>query len=165
MFRFPVQGRWTLRFGRVSKVVHVLVALPTRHPTGAPLGRPGCEPPSPLTPGQSGPPEAFGTTSDGQLWALFFHYGTRVSDTAAVFVGLVGTELKLVLRRTGGMALTTATAPDGTLRQPVWQQGHVGYMGPGSQYGTGWQITEPGCWRIHVGSRNAGADLWFSVIS
>lgn len=165
-FSFPAEGRWTLRFGRASKVVRVRVALPTPHPTGALLGRPGCEPPSPITPGRAGPPEAFGTTSNGQLWALFFH-GRLASDSAAVFTGLVGLELKVVLRGTAGVALTTATAPDGTQRQPVWQQTHSGstWARPGDEWGTGWRITEPGCWQIHVGSKDTGADLWFRVVS
>jgi hypothetical protein len=103
---------------------------------------------------------------DGQLWALFFH-GTRTSATEAIFANLVGEELKLVLKRAGGMGTTSATAPDGTQRQPVWQQAHgsSSWERAGSEWGTGWQITEPGCWRIHVGSAKAGADLWFSVIS
>jgi hypothetical protein len=166
MFRFPTAGRWTLRFGRISKVVRVLVALPTPDPAGAPLGRPGCEPPSPVTPGRTGLPEAFGTTSNGQLWALFFH-GAVASNTAAVFTNLVGRELKVVLKRTAGVDLTTATAPDGTERQPVWQRTHSGstWARPGAEWGTGWQITEPGCWRIHVGSIDMGADLWFRVVS
>ena len=165
-FRFPATGQWTLRLGRISKVVRVLAALPTLHPAGAWLGRPRCEPPSPITPGRPGLPEAFGTTSNGQLWALFFH-GRLASDTEAVFTGLVGLELKVVLRRTAGVAPTTATAPDGTQRQPVWQQTHSGstWARPGDEYGTGWQITEPGCWQIHVGPKSTGADLWFRVLS
>lgn len=164
-FRFPVEGRWTLRFGRISKIVRVLAALPTTHPAGASLGRPGCEPPSPLSPGRPGLPEAFGTTSDGQLWALFFH--PAASDTTAVFADLVGSELKIVLRRTAGVAPTIATAPDGTERKPAWQQTHSGstWARPGAEFGTGWHITEPGCWQVHVGSRNTGADLWFRVVS
>ena len=144
----------------------VLVALPTPHPAGARLGRAGCEPASPLTRGRDGPPEAFGTAVGGQLWGLFFH-GRRVSETEAVFANLVGEELKLVLKRTAGMALTYATAPDGTERQPVWQRAHgsSSWERAGGEWGTGWQITEPGCWRIHVGARNAGADLWFRVLS
>ena len=79
----------------------------------------------------------------------------------------MGEELKLVLKRTGGMRLTTATAPDGTQRQPVWQHAHgsSSWERAGGEWGTGWQITEPGCWRIHVGSAKAGADLWFTVVS
>ena len=92
---------------------------------------------------------------------------TLASDTDAVFAGMVGTELKLVLKRTLGRAATTATAPDGTRRQPTWQQGHgtSNWERPGNEWGTGWQITEPGCWRIHVGAVKAGADLWFKVVS
>lgn len=167
-FRFRTEGQWTLRFGRLSKVIRVRVALPTPHPSGAPLGRPGCEPASPLTLGREGPAEAFGTTVGGQLWALFFPFrGTRASDTEAVFASMVGDELKLVLKRTGGMGVTTATAPDGTKRKPIWQQAHgsSSWERAGGEWGTGWQITEPGCWRIHVGSVKAGADLWFTVLS
>lgn len=166
-FRFSAEGRWTLRFGRVSKAVRVLVSLPTPHPAGARLGRAGCEPASPITRGRQGPPEAFGTAVGGRLWALFFH-GTRASETEATFAGMVGEELKLVLKSTAGMTFTFAIAPDGTEREPVWQQGHVGsssWERAGIEWGTGWQITEPGCWRIHVGARNKGADLWFRVVS
>jgi hypothetical protein len=166
MFRFPTSGQWTLSFGRVTRALRVRAALPTRHPLGAPLGRSNCEPSSPITVGRVGPPEAFGTTSSGQLWALFFH-GTLTNDSSAVFSGLVGSELKLVLKRTAGVGLTTATAPDGTRRQPVWQRAHASstWERPGVEYGTGWQITEPGCWLIHVGSPDTGADLWFRVLS
>jgi hypothetical protein len=166
LFRFSVEGRWTLRFGRGSRVVRVLVPLPTPHPSGAPLGRAGCEPASPLTRGREGLPEAFGTAVGGQLWALFFH-GSRASETEASFADMVGEELKLVLKSTAGTTLTSATAPDGTERQPVWQQGHTGsnWERPGNEWGTGWQITEPGCWRIHVGPRAKGADVWFRVVS
>lgn len=167
MFRFSAEGRWTLRFGRVSRVIRVLVALPTPHPSGARLGRAGCEPASPITRGREGHPEAFGTAVGGQLWALFFH-GTRASETEASFTGMVGEELKLVLKSSAGLTLTSATAPDGTERQPVWQRGHVGsssWERAGVEWGTGWQITEAGCWRIHVGPRNKGADLWFRVLS
>jgi hypothetical protein len=165
-FRFSAEGRWTLRLGGLSRVVRVLVALPTPHPSGARLGRPGCVPASPLTRGREGFPEAFGTAVGGQLWALFFH-GTRTSETEASFAGIVGEELKLVLKSTAGTTLTSATAPDGTVRQPVWQQGHSGsnWERPGNEWGTGWQITEPGCWRIHVGAKTKGADLWFRVVS
>jgi hypothetical protein len=166
VFRFSAEGRWKLRFGRVSRIVRVWVPLPTPHPSGARLGRAGCEPASPLTRGRQGPPEAFGTAVGGQLWGLFFH-GTRASETEATFTGLVDQELKLVLKSTAAMTLTTATAPDGTERQPVWQQGHSGsnWDRPGIEWGTGWQITEPGCWRIHVGPKAKGADLWFRVVN
>ena len=93
---------------------------------------------------------------------------TRVSTTEAAFANMVGTELKLVLKWwSGGVGVTTATAPDGTLRQPIWQQGHGSsdWERAGIEWGTGWQITEPGCWRIHVGPRAEGADLWFRVVS
>jgi hypothetical protein len=108
----------------------------------------------------------FGTAVGGQLWALFFH-GIRASETEATFSHLVGEELKLVLKSPAGMTLTSATAPDGTERQPVWQHGHSGsnWERAGAEWGTGWQITEPGCWRIHVGPRDKGADLWFRAVS
>lgn len=165
-FRFSAEGRWILRFGRVSRVIRVLLPLPTPHPSGARLGGAGCAPASPLTRGREGFPEAFGTAVGGQLWALFFH-GTRASETEASFAGMVGEELKLVLKSTAGTTLTSATAPDGTERQPVWQQGHSGsnWERAGVEWGTGWQITEAGCWRIHVGPRAKGADLWFRVVN
>jgi len=93
---------------------------------------------------------------------------TRVSTTEAVFANMVGSELKLVLKWwSGGVGVTTATAPDGTQRQPIWQHGHgsSSWERTGIEWGTGWQITEPGCWRIHVGSVKTGADLWFTVVS
>jgi hypothetical protein len=166
LFRFSLEGRWTLHFGRMSRIIRVLVALPAPHPSGARLGRAGCEPASPLTPGRDGVPEAFGTAVGGHLWALFFH-GTRTSESEASFAGMVGEELKLVLKSTAGTTLTSATAPDGTERRPVWQQGHSGsnWERAGVEWGTGWQITEPGCWRIHVGPRTNGGDLWFRVVS
>ena len=93
---------------------------------------------------------------------------TRARTSEAAFANMVGTELKLVLKWwSGGVGVTTATAPDGTLRQPIWQQGHgsSNWERAGIEWGTGWQVTEPGCWRIHVGPRAKGADLWFRVVS
>ena len=166
-FRFRDEGRWTLRFGRVSKVVRVLVALPTPHPNGAALGRPGCSPASPITARRPGPTEAFGTTTNGQLWRCSCPATRHWRATPKSFEGTAGTDLKLVLKRTLGQAATTAIAPDGTQRQPTWQQGHgtSSWERAGNEWGTGWQITEPGCWRIHVGSATTGADLWFKVVN
>jgi hypothetical protein len=168
--RFARPGHWQLQLPQFGQSIAVAVrpAVPTPAPPGfGPLGRPGCAPPSP-TRTEGGLREIFGTAVGGeQLWALpFLGDGARwAGGDSAVLEELVGKRVKIVFAMTSVRAPFHAVSPKGETVEPVWRQGHVGptWVGiPGHQWGAGFVFSEPGCWRIRVGSRG---DVWLLIRS
>ncbi len=173
-FRFTMEGRWQLRVtdaasrrvpGAQPRVVRVRAPVPTLPPEGfGPLGKPGCNPPSPRDPSTQGLVDVFGTAVGGEeLWALpFLPAGASwASFDAAVFDGLVGKEVKIVFAMTTWHSPFRAVGPDGATVMPVWgPKGHSGSnwdRQPGIEWGAGFVFSAPGCWRIRAG---AVGDLW-----
>ena len=179
VFRFTMEGRWQLRVtdvagrrvpGAQPRVVRVRAPVPTPPPSGfGPLGRPGCDPPSPRDPSTQGFVDVFGTAVGGEeLWALpFLPAGASwASSDAAVFDDLAGKEVKIVFAMTTYHQPFRAVGPDGATVMPVWgPEGHSGSSWdrqPGIEWGAGFVFSTPGCWRIRAGSVG---DLWFLVRS
>jgi hypothetical protein len=150
--------------------VRVLPARPTRPPQGfGPLGRPGCNPPSPLDPSSHGTPDVFGTALGlEQLWALPFvpEGASWTRKASAVFDGLVGKEIKIVFGMTSFHEPFRAIGPDGSALEPVWgptfHSGSNWDRQPGAEWGAGFVFPGPGCWRIAVGSTGS---LYFLIRS
>ncbi len=182
-FRFTMEGRWQLRVSDVAgrrvpgaqpRVVRVRAPVPTPPPPGfGPLGRPGCDPPSPRDPSTQGLVDVFGTAVGGvggeEFWALpFLPAGASwASFDAAVFDGLAGKEVKIVFAMTTWHPPFRAVGPDGATVMPVWgPKGHIGRSSwdrqPGIEWGAGFVFSTPGCWRIRAGSVG---DLWLLVRS
>ena len=170
VIRFPAPGRWHVQLPqfRQSIAVKVRPPVPTPAPAGfGPLGRLGCEPPSPAAP-KYGFRTVFGTAIGGeQALALpFLPPGASWGrDNAAVFDGLVGKRVKIVFATTFAGPPFHAVGPDGATLQPIWRQGHVGPTSfgiSGQQWGAAFVFPEPGCWRIRVGARG---DVWVSIRS
>lgn len=159
--RFDREGRWTIRAARARLSVTVRPRAPAPPQGFGPLGRAGCDPPSPRV-GQ----EVFGTALGGRLWALFFS-GTWASAEAAVLDGVVGKRAKIVFRWSEPAFPVAAMAPDGTMLDPESQTFHPSstWRRPGSEWGTIWIFSQPGCWRIHVTAGGAAADVWLLVRS
>jgi hypothetical protein len=180
--RFPTPGRWTVRVvnygpsyahaqgARLRIQVTVGRAIPTPSPTDfGPLGRSGCEPPSPADRSPRPFRDIFGTAvGDEELWALpFLPAGATWGQTdAAVFDGLVGKVVKIVFGMTAFHAPFQAIGPGGVVVAPVWGPSFHGSSNwirqPGSEWGAGFVFPEPGCWRIRVGARG---DLWILIRS
>ncbi|MCP2032855.1 hypothetical protein L1277_002968 [Okibacterium sp. HSC-33S16] len=129
--------------------------------SSAPLGRPGCDPASPVAPGAF--PEIQGTGHDGAtLYGLVMGtdpYPFAVSDDG----------IKVVWRFTGeGDELSaTLTDPTGTSRQLDWGPEYHGgstYDRPGQEWGTGFTFDVPGCWTLDLSRDESGtASVYFDV--
>jgi hypothetical protein len=179
VFRFDRIGRWQVRARsgalRVRVVVLIRAALPTPPPRSfGPLGAPGCAPPSPRN--REGDAlrraEVYGTTIGGRFWALFAFNpsgATWASETTASFAGLVGKEIKIVFKLTGGQPTSFyAVAPNGSRTKPVsgpephgtssWDRG-------GAEWGAGFVFGQTGCWRIHASAGSTAGDIWLDVRS
>ncbi len=132
---------------------------PAIHASVIPLGRSGCEPPSPINRG-AGFPEVEGSSNKVQLWGLVM--AERPDGPVRV-----NEQVKIVWRITGtGELGLTSIAPDGS-RQPLqWGPDlHVSstFRRPGQEWGAGYLFTQPGCWDLHAVRGNATADVWVSV--
>jgi hypothetical protein len=134
-------------------------ALP---PAGfGPVGATDCAPPSPRS-----DHDVFGTAEGAQLWALPFA-GPSSGSTAA-YDGVLGKETKIVFRMTSGIpTVFYAVSPDGRQVAPAWTQPHIGstWNRPGAEWGAGFVLDAPGCWRIHAGRPPAQGDIWIVVRS
>ena len=153
-----------LALARLARAAKSLA--PTPSPRGfAPLGGAGCAPASPRRAG-----EAFGTATGTRLWALFFLpvASSFAPATDARLVGVVGKEVKIVVRFGAAALGPAAIGPDGTRIKPDWGptvHGWSNWKRPGSEWGVGYTFQEPGCWRIHAGDGIVAGDLWLDVES
>ena len=123
----------------------------------APLGAPGCKPPSPTHPAQpQGLPEAQGTAAGVQLWALFF----------ADMPIHPKQEIKIVWRMTGAGDLhLVAVSPRGIRIPPDWTQYHASsnWQRPGQEWGSGITFPVAGCWDLHATRGTSSGDVWLVV--
>jgi hypothetical protein len=124
-----------------------------------PLGRPGCDPPSPITRG-AGFPEVRGSSTRVRLWGLIM--AERADQPVRV-----NEQVKIVWRITGSGELhLTSIAPDGRPQPLQWGPDlHLSstYARPGQEWGSGYLFTQPGCWDLHANRGDATADVWLDV--
>lgn len=118
------------------------------------LGQPGCNPPSPIDDGN----EIEGTSSNAELWALFFgHSPIHPGDM-----------LKIVWRMTGSGAFhISGTGPAGTAAPLTF--GPDGPRGsswtrPGEEWGTGFVFPSAGCWDMHAVRGTLTGNVWLAVV-
>lgn len=179
-FRFETPGVWKIRVSPDAPRGPFYSTVRVRPPSSTPppaefgrLGRPACMPPSPRHRGATVFPaigEVFGTTIRGELWALFASLGGGewASPDSAVVRDVVGEELKIVFRFTGSFGGIFALGPRGERLLPVWgPRAHTGsdWKRPGSEWGTGFVLSEPGCWRLRMGDGTVVGDVWLNVLS
>ncbi|MEU8124208.1 hypothetical protein AB0C21_36315 [Spirillospora sp. NPDC049024] len=78
-----------------------------------------------------------------------------------------GRDLKIVWRVTGsGPLRLTSVDPRGRERPVVWgpePHGGSSFQRPGQEWGAGYRIGEPGCWRFRVLRGGGTADVWLRV--
>ena len=125
-----------------------------------PDGAPGCRPASPVAPhGGHGLPEIRATGDGIRAWGLMM--------SATGWPVRAGKELKIVWRVTGdGPLRATATGPDGREHGPAWgpeSHGGSNFDRPGEEWGIGYRIDEPGCWRLRLARGTGTADAWLRV--
>ncbi|MCW2646394.1 MAG: hypothetical protein JWP07_2503 [Pseudonocardiales bacterium] len=142
-----------------SKMPSDTHSSPTAQAGPIPLGRPGCEPPSPITRG-AGFPEVEGSSTKIQLWGLIM--AERADKPLRV-----NEQVKIVWRITGsGELRLTSIAPDGRTQPLQWGPDmHLSstYARPGEEWGGGYLFTQPGCWDLHANRGDATADVWLNV--
>jgi len=133
----------------------------TPSPTSSPLprlGAPGCHPPSPLDASNLGFPEAQGTATGTQLWALF-EGGVPPAST----------EIKIIWRATDVSTQqfhVVALGPRGLHVRPLFgPELHAGsdWQRPGGEWGTGFRFPVAGCWDLHVTDEGTVGDVWIVV--
>ncbi|TDC69478.1 hypothetical protein E1200_08420 [Actinomadura sp. GC306] len=135
-------------------------AAPAAAGPSGPDGAPGCRPASPVAPYEGdGLPEIRATG-----------HGIRASGLLMSATGhpvRADQELKIVWRVTGdGPLRAAATGPDGREREPAWgpePHGGSSFQRPGSEWGVGYRIDEPGCWRLRLARGTGTADAWLRV--
>ncbi len=123
----------------------------------APLGRPGCDPASPLFPSRLGGTETRLTPAGIEGWALFFESPPWQP----------GRELKLVSRVSGsGGFAAVARGSDGVEIRPSWgpiRHGSSNYERPGAEWGAGFTFPTAGCWELRVMREEGAASIWLVV--
>jgi len=96
--------------------------------------------------------------SEGEAWALLFFGEAHANQ-----------ELKIVWRITTTELAVTAEAQheDGTIVAPIWgPEYHESstWERPGEEWGTGFNFSKPGCWRITVTSGETKGDIILEVL-
>lgn len=115
---------------------------------------PGCpHAPSASRPRQGGSSEIEATATGGTAWALV-EGGTPVP---------VKDDFKIIWRVTGGghLSLVAVDGARDTLR-PLGVEPHSGsdWHRPGDEWGTAWNLPQPGCWDVHVERGSTTGDIW-----
>ncbi|MEU8804674.1 hypothetical protein [Spirillospora sp. NPDC048819] len=143
-------------------------AAPSASPSGTgaaaaaprgPDGAPGCRPESPVAP------------YDGIAEVRATGHGIRASGLIMAPGGYpplrASRELKIVWRVTGsGPLRATTTGPGGRDHPVLWgpeEHGGSTYRRPGDEWGVGYKLDEPGCWRLRLIRGAASADAWLRV--
>ncbi|MGH2547350.1 MAG: hypothetical protein ACRDHJ_10800 [Actinomycetota bacterium] len=120
-----------------------------------PLGRDGCRPASPLI-----VTESLATSDEITVWALLL-VNLPPSELG------VGDEAKIVWRSDGsGDFHVVAISPTGKKvpsKFPVTSHLSSNWKRPGSEWGSGFGFSEPGCWELQVRHGDASARLWLMV--
>ncbi len=147
---------------RLGSVVGLDVVGPDPDPAlfDAPLGGPGCNPPSPTAP-WAGLTETRGT-ADFEVWALLWRRPPwQVGEWA---------EMEIHLDVDNARDVTfSAEHEDGTIVEPIWGPEYAGsgssnHDRPGDEWRMAFALPEAGCWAIHIdidGQRSAG--IWIEV--
>jgi hypothetical protein len=120
-----------------------------------PLGREGCRPASPLI-----VTESLATSDEIKVWALF------LANVPAWELG-VGDEAKIVWRSDGTgdfrVVAISPTRKEVSSEFPVTSHLSSNWERPGSEWGSGFRFSEPGCWELRVRHGDASARLWLVV--
>ena len=120
-----------------------------------PLGQEGCEPPSPLVVAES-----LATSDEIVVWALL-----SVSVPPSKLA--VGDEAKMIWRSSGsGDFDVYAISPAGkTVRSdpPITSHGGSNWERPGDEWGSYFELFEPGCWEFRVQHGTESARLWLDI--
>ena len=123
--------------------------------TFQPLGQEGCKPPSPLV-----VQESLATSDEIRVWALFV---TKAPPWELV----AGDEAKIVWRSDGqGEFEVFAVSPGGArVASQIGMDPHVGSNWPraGSEWGSIFRFSEPGCWEFRIRHGDARAALWLVI--
>lgn len=128
------------------------------HPLAdAPLGRPGCEPASPVV-NREGLVESRLTAAGIDGWALLWARPPWPT----------GEEVKVVWRVSGSGDLdAVALGPDGQGVEPAWGPRHhasSNWDRPGDEWGLAFELDTPGCWELQVSRGEGSASLWVEVL-
>jgi hypothetical protein len=105
-------------------------------------------------------PEVQGIMSTGgEMWALLFFDKPHAKE-----------ELKIVWRITGSGKDFTVQAKnvDGTVVGPIWgpiDHGGSSWDRPGYEWGTGFNIPEPGCWTFTVTRGSTIGEIRLSILA
>jgi hypothetical protein len=123
----------------------------------APLGAPGCQPPSSLHASTEGFPEVQATATGVQLWALLFTHPPLHARQ----------EIKIVWRMTGAGPFHVSTrGPHSMPAHPTFgPEAHESsnWNRPGEEWGTGFIFPVAGCWDLHASRGKASGDVWLVV--
>ena len=147
---------------RLGSVVEIGVTGPEPDPQllTAPLGGPGCNPPSP-TASWAGLTEARGT-AEFDVWALLWRTQPwQVDEWSQVSVHL---DVEIARDVT-----FSARHQDGTTVDPVFGPINEGvdasnYDRPGSEWRMAFTLPQPGCWSIHIDiDGQPSGDIWILV--
>lgn len=114
------------------------------------------------------------TSHDIEVWGLF--YPPTVGDLVgepividAIYMSPDGPirETKIVWRATGDTEefSVIGRSPSGDVVEPIWQERHSGsaWIRPGNEWGTGWELNEPGCWTFVITRDQASAEISVEV--
>lgn len=146
-----------------SPVAQKTIAAPSPSPTITGPTTPGlktCQPASPIDNSAVGP-EAQGTASNAELWAL-------IQSTSGI-PPVAKTEVKIVWRMTGYYQFTiVALGPAGEQVSPSQgpdPHGGSNWNRPGDEWGTIFTFPVAGCWDLHATRGNTSGDVWLKVIA
>ena len=105
--------------------------------------QPACQP-SKIQKSKNDFPEIQGSMkSDGELWALLFFETAHTNEDEKIVWRITGE---------GDEFHSQAQNENGTIIKPIWIEYHGGsnWQRPGQEWGTGFNFSEPGCWKITV---------------
>ncbi len=132
----------------------------------------GCQP-DVFVSGHPNPDAQAQTNDDIEVWGLFYPVEPGdVEGTPIIIDAYLPTpdgsqlEAKIVWRATGdGDFSVRGFSPNGDVTEPIWQQRHSGsgWIRPGDEWGTGWELNEPGCWIFQVERDGATAEIRVEV--
>ena len=147
---------------RLGSVVEIAVTGPDPNPQllTAPLGGPGCNPPSPTAP-WAGLTETRGT-AEFDVWALLWRTPPwQVDEWSQVSVHLdveIARDVTFTARHQGG---TTVDPVFGPINHGVDASN---YDRPGNEWRMAFTLPQPGCWSIHIDiDGQPSGDIWIQV--
>ncbi len=124
--------------------------------------------------GRPNPDARADSADDIEVWGLF--YPATVGELEGEPVAIDATDMgldspiretKIVWRATGETEdfAVIGRSPSGDLVEPIWQKRHTDSLWerPGDEWGTGWVLTEPGCWTFVITRDAASAEFTIEV--